>query len=485
MLVLVLVTILGAILRGIAIERESLWFDEAVSYLVARLPIEEMLVNSAQSSHPPFYYILLHFWQLLVPATDAAVRVLGIVMSILLVPAAYWLSNILFGRRSIALWAALLVAVSPFQVLFSHELRMYSTVMLLAISATIAFLMAESTNHSYWWIAFAILSALAIYTHLFAWLLLAAIGIYTLILHRFDLFARRVILIYCLLLLLFLPWLRNILGESDPELGSMRPLLQESNFNPIKPLTGLTFLIFGMSSEFIFTGISFFLLLSFLVIFVLEVHKAKGTPAIKGLSLPVLIIVCVVGLPILVYMFRPFFLPERTLAAASPFLMIIFAWGTSRKGSPLPFLVFITVGVMFVGTLLYLIGPPVKPPYRDVIAFVEDSYKSGDAVLHTSDGSYLPALRYTSIKNHAVLAGDPDPRKPAAVYELLGGEVWNKDEVTSKGGRLWLIVALEHSVEWQRGQAAFFKEHYTLLESNEIGGIQIFLYDLLHPIAAQ
>jgi len=166
------------------------------------------------------------------------------------------------------------------------------------------------------------------------------------------------------------------------------------------------------------------------------------------------------------------------MAAASPFLIILLAWGSARRRSPLPYLVITASVIMFSGTILYLAGEPIKPPYREVINFVAQNRAEGDAVLHTSDGSYLPALRYAELPHHAVLAGDPDPRKPLAVYQALGGSVWTLPQATAAAERLWLIVALEHSIEWQQEQVAYFAEHYVELESYDFSGVVVKLYQL-------
>ncbi|MCP4418021.1 MAG: hypothetical protein GY805_15470, partial [Chloroflexi bacterium] len=75
-----------------------------------------------------------------------------------------------------------------------------------------------------------------------------------------------------------------------------------------------------------------------------------------------------------------------------------------------------------------------------------------------------------------VLAGDPDPRKPEVVYKALGGQIYSLAEVANQNGRLWLIVALEHSVEWQLAQVEAISGSRSLLDEEEIGGIRILLY---------
>lgn len=131
-----------------------------------------------------------------------------------------------------------------------------------------------------------------------------------------------------------------------------------------------------------------------------------------------------------------------------------------------------------IETINHHLGPLIKPPYRDATAFVTENAQPGDLILHTSDGSYLPALRYAPQLAQGVLVGDPDPRKPETVYAALGGQVWELADVErAANGRFWVIVALEHSIEWQQVQYAAIAATHTLLDEQEIGGIRIFLLE--------
>ena len=280
-------------------------------------------------------------------------------------------------------------------------------------------------------------------------------------------------------MLCFLPWLNLMLAEAEPALGSLRPLQSAEILNPLKPLTAPVFLLFGMSNTFWYSGICLFIVIAYLIILTMELRKLGRTQIPSGLKLTMIIIASVLGVPVLVYLVRPFFLPERTLAAAAPFLAILLAWGMSRRQSPLPYLTGLALLLMLAGTMIYHLGPLVKPPYRDAAAFVVENAQPGDLVLHTSDGSYLPALRYAPQLTQGVLAGDPDPRKPEAVYAALGGQVWEMADVEAMAnGRFWVIVALEHSIEWQQAQYDTITARHTLLDEQDIGGIRIFLFEL-------
>jgi 4-amino-4-deoxy-L-arabinose transferase-like glycosyltransferase len=476
-LVLYLIIILGTILRVATIGRDSLWLDEAISMLTARLPLSAILDNSIQDPHPPLYYLLLHGWRLIVPETDGWLRGLSAFWGVLLIPALYALALASGRSRREAQVAALLVALSPFQIFYSHELRMYTLLMLLVTLTVWAYVRARPQTGYGWWFLFTVLAAAALYTHLFAAMTLLAIGLYALLYHR----ERQALWLTfgagIVIGLLFLPWLQLMLVEQSQDGGSLRPLLQTFTFNPIIPLTAPTFLLFGQSSTLIYSGLALFLTLALLVVLVMDGRKGWREESASGLLLPVLVVVLTLGIPLVVYFMRPFFLPERTMAAAAPLLLLLLAWGTTRRGGPLPYLVGGAAALMLVGTFIYLSGEAQKPPCDAVMTYVASQRQPGDAVLHTSDGSYLPALTYVDWSQHALLAGDPDPRKAEVVYEIFGGQLWARDEI--RADRLWLIVALEHSEDWQLAQVAYFETQFHRVETHNIGGIEIYLYERL------
>ncbi|MCP4421223.1 MAG: hypothetical protein GY805_31820, partial [Chloroflexi bacterium] len=298
----------------------------------------------------------------------------------------------------------------------------------------------RKNGSSGWWLVAGGCWLLAVYTHLFAFLALAGMGLHALLEIRKN---RRAFwataAMIGIILVAFSPWLRLIMAEAEPALGSLRPLQQASTFNPLKPMTAPVFLLFGMSSSFWFSGSILFVFFSYLIIVLLELRKLGWEQIPEGLKLTLLNILCVLGLPLLVYGIRPFFLPERTLAAAAPFLIILLSWGVTRRQTPLPYLTGLAALLMLIGSYAYLTGPLIKPPYRAATAYVAERATPSDTVLHSSDGSYLPALRYAPQLIQGVLAGDPDPRKPEVVYKALGGQIYSLAEVANQNGRLWLI----------------------------------------------
>jgi uncharacterized membrane protein len=475
-----MIFLLGAFARLVTVGRESLWYDEAISYLTADLPLAGILNNSVQDPHPPLYYLVLHFWRDLIPGGVAAARLLSVLLGVALIPAVYRLAFEMLKEQTLALAAAMGIAISPFQILYSHELRMYTLLMFLVVIQGLAYLKARNERSLWWWLACGLFSVCALYTHLFGFLALIAICLHALIYRRERQALKATYLLLLISILLFLPWIYVLSSESGSGSGSLRPLMQDRGieFHPLKPITTLTFLLFGESGQPWYVALSFFLAISTVVILLMELRRALGATGDTRMLLPGLMVIAMIGFPNVLFFVRPFFLPERTMAAASPFLFILLAWGTTRRKSPLPYLSVPVAMLLATGSLMYLSGDPIKPPYEAAIRWVEERHRDGDTVLHTSDGSYLPSLGYVNFPHHALLAGDPDQRKPDKVYEMLGVQRRSLPQAVENSNRLWLVVALEHSVEWQTEQAALVGNKFRELDSHQVGGITIKLYQL-------
>jgi mannosyltransferase len=124
------ILLLAAALRFYRLAGQSLWSDEGNSVALAQAGLAEIAARTALDIHPPLYYWLLHFWMRLFGQSEVAVRSLSSVAAVLLVAVIYRLGVRLFDRRA-GLMAAFVAAVSPFQVYYAQEARMYALLALL------------------------------------------------------------------------------------------------------------------------------------------------------------------------------------------------------------------------------------------------------------------------------------------------------------------------------------------------------------------
>jgi len=125
-----LTLLLATWLRFYRLAGQSLWSDEGNSVALAQAGLGEIASRTALDIHPPLYYWLLHGWMRLFGDSEIAVRSLSVVASVLLVAVVYQLGARLFDVR-VGFLAAFIAAVSPFQIYYAQETRMYALLALL------------------------------------------------------------------------------------------------------------------------------------------------------------------------------------------------------------------------------------------------------------------------------------------------------------------------------------------------------------------
>lgn len=171
------VTLAAALLRWMQINDEGMWLDEAFSVWIARLPLPDLFAWIVRiDQHPPLYYLLLHGW-LALGESEAALRGLSALLATCAVPLIYLAARRLFGVAG-AVSAALLLALSPFNVRYGQEVRMYALLVLCVAAALVALthLLTGNRRRS-WWLLYVASSAAALYTYNIAVLYFAAVNV--------------------------------------------------------------------------------------------------------------------------------------------------------------------------------------------------------------------------------------------------------------------------------------------------------------------
>ncbi len=189
-ILLAFIVLLGAGLRIYQLGQDSFWFDEAGVAAVSLASSFKDVVNIVRSHvmAVPLDYVIV--W---------AVSHLGSGEAILRLPAAWWgtltllaayaLFRKLAGER-IALLGSALLAVSPFLIQYSQELRFYSALIFFYLLSTTLLLSAFTAPSRKRWIVFTAVTALGIFFHVFVLFTLVN-GLAWLIVSDRDLLRRR------------------------------------------------------------------------------------------------------------------------------------------------------------------------------------------------------------------------------------------------------------------------------------------------------
>ena len=150
----------------------SLWRDEALTVIRAEQSFGQIFANrnivqgiSSPDLHPPFYFLILHLWQLAIGRTEFAYRLPSLFFMLLAVAGFYHLGRTVWGRRT-AVTTLLLVMVSPFFYWYAREARMY-TLLILETLVFYRLLWAVMQPGNRWWqfVALGMVGLLLIMTH--------------------------------------------------------------------------------------------------------------------------------------------------------------------------------------------------------------------------------------------------------------------------------------------------------------------------------
>ncbi|MBN1355649.1 glycosyltransferase family 39 protein [bacterium] len=178
---LFLIIIIGAGFRFGAIDRMSIWGDEACMIYLCRTDPGDIIKALVSENRPdvdvapPLYFLILHRWMKLFGDSVTSFRGLSAVFGILNILAGAWLAAILFDRRT-GLILGLLTTFSPLQVWYSQEGRMYSMAACLATSTLLLFVLAAGNDRNRWlWFLFCLSGCALIYTQYYGILLMGAI----------------------------------------------------------------------------------------------------------------------------------------------------------------------------------------------------------------------------------------------------------------------------------------------------------------------
>ncbi len=214
-LTICLLVLLGLVMRLPELH-EGFWRDETHVYYVASASKFAVLIARLipVEFNPPVFYVLMHYWQMLVGGGEVGMKIPALLFGLALIPVVYLLGKQVAGS-TVGILAAALVTFSPQAVFFSLQCRAYSLAALVDCIIVLLYcrILAKNINLKYQ-IALSLCLLLTLYNHYTGLLLLLSLGVATIVLwlrgeRKLSLYRWAIILL--LPLLGFLPWLKIIM----------------------------------------------------------------------------------------------------------------------------------------------------------------------------------------------------------------------------------------------------------------------------------
>jgi uncharacterized membrane protein len=432
--------------------------DEAYSLGVASKPFHDILAFLRTSdAHPIGYYALLSAWIRVFGTGLAAARFPSLLCGVAAVFLTWRIGRDFFSP-AVGIAAAALVALNPFQIIASNEMRMYLLLECVALASTWILWRASRSTSLVWWVGYGVSLALMAYTSYYSFVLIPAQLLWVFLSRSsrhpiVDLYVAGLVA-----LLLYLPWIPYALALPDRGIPWRQPV--HLNY------------LFGVAATQIFGGYLFntgsyytigsglpltdnlLVLLPFLALLgagVVALGRVNARARLLvGLSwagpLVLIVLVSVARGGIAAY--------PRHLVFLEPFAALLVAAGIVHLRTflaaapravvpPLAFLLIVAFGYPAVAQ-----ANPAYQYYRYDLAaeYVRTHYTPGDAIVYFPGGTDLPFRYYFSPPGaQIVILTDRRHWSRTALQSPIRQAA---DSVAAHGvERVWLV----YSLPWPRG----------------------------------
>jgi len=232
-----LILLLSLSIQLLFISRHPLWYDEVASMVVAKQNTPLKLINlTATDTHPPLYFLLLKAWSRL-SSNIYFLRFLSIIFASFTIYVSYLVFRELATKKQ-AIFATLLITLSPPLIYASTQIRMYS---LFVFESMLLFWIYIKYQKSclttpeesvrlpprckITLIIFTILSIISLYTHYYAGLLLISLNIIFFFNKKRHSLIKSWLVSQLIVLFSFLPWLIFNLSKNTTSCWCFSPLV--------------------------------------------------------------------------------------------------------------------------------------------------------------------------------------------------------------------------------------------------------------------
>lgn len=500
-----LVTLLAVILRAVRLGSRDYWHDEVHNLLKAEQLHDVIFEGDLVSNHPPLYTILVWSWRHVgLDYSEWTMRTLPLVLGVCGVIAIYFLGRLLFDHRS-ALMGAFLLAISPFHVLHSQDLKVYILLPFTCVLTVYFLYRAASTNRPIHWTLYGLSAGVACYSDLFAGPFLVAINLWFLLqLGRRPHYLPRWCMANAAGAILFLPQLSIMVHKAN------NIMIQADNWWVPRPsLVGAAFYFKTIAFGYSHSDPAFKIAMALFALLTIAGVAAVWSKSRRAVLLLVMWSIIPTMIVYIISMFtQSIFLIRAMLPYAMPVYLLVGLGVTSisrtvlRRAAILALVLLSSLSLVHRYTDYYSPTnfphrPGIHPPrdYRAVTEYILDQWRDGDVVVHTSATTWQPCFWYGLREYPSHFGGI----KQAFIDDINQGNPRNtlrkdfdgyfpkKVQPIVKGKeRVWLIFA-----EWERiylqaeehrpGSATevwrWFDSHAVEIDHKVLQGIELFLYD--------
>jgi 4-amino-4-deoxy-L-arabinose transferase-like glycosyltransferase len=484
---------LGLVLRTLAIVSRPIWYDEAFAILMAESGLSGLMEATvtpteagASNIHPLGYFIFLWGWMEIFGQSAWSVRGLSIILGMVTLVLVYLIGRELFDSKT-ALIQTFLVAISPFHIHFSQEIRMYSPLAFFLVMATYALWKGIQTQKRLWWALLSISVALAQYTHHLAIIFLIPLALTPLLMK--DWRSLRNTVISCVAaIILYFPWLIYI----PQQLARMQSGFWVPPPGIAEVFSTLIFYITHLPQPMILMGLAFFTVLACIVLGLMLMAgalKSGEENAWRGAWLAYLAFVPPLFL-FTISQWQPVYI-ERVLLPSGVIFMLWLGWFLTLPKlhklvrNLLLLLIMVSATTGIYQHITYR-GFPYGP-YIELGSYLKEQVSQNDKIVHSNKLTLLPMIHYYREMPQEFVQDLPGSGSDVffqPTQRVLGvSESESIEDAAAGSPTVWLIIFSKAIDEYTEigypthPQLAWLEENYNLVRIETWDDILLYRYE--------
>lgn len=486
---LIFILLLASFLRIYRLSYDSIWYDEAMSYVFSNLNFLQLLRETTTDTNPPLYYIILHLTLIFFGKSEFVLRFPSAIFSILSVLLIYKIGRELFSKET-GIIAAFLLSISILNINWSQDARAYSLLVLTCLLSNYFLLKILKNKQLKHIILYILSTTLLAYSHNYGLFLIAAQNIYFLTswisTKRFSNISLRAWIIYQFLIsLLYLPWFHVMLKQTlKLQKGFWT---KEPNLDTLKD----TFIYYSARSEFL---LGIFLVL--LLFSIYKIEKVEGKIQWKNIfnsvekfswdlkftSITKIYFLFIwlfvpIFIPFLISKFsQPFYLIRHTMLCTPAFYLLVSNGLKNIPSTTLKLLLIIVISFISMSTVKEYHEKEVKRiNWREATNYLESNAEKNDILFFYPDvhGRGINPFNYYSTRNDLLKVGFTYSKN------TFNKDVNNIPKIIKSKDSFWLIIWGKTIRKNDEKDAIFkkLKEIYSLKEYNTFYKIEIYKYE--------
>ncbi|MDO8602531.1 MAG: glycosyltransferase family 39 protein [Candidatus Omnitrophota bacterium] len=459
---------------------------------------------SAKFYCPIIHDTFVNYYGSIIKDNALLLRLPSVLFGVISIGMVYCLGELLFNKKA-GLFSAFILAISPFHIYYSREIRMYSLIALLSLISVYFLVKAMRENKDIYWFCYSISNIIGIYVHPIVILFfIAEVMFFIFHIKKYNSLINKWLKFHFFIFILLTPWIISMLSGLDLVIKK-DDWFFESTISWIPQVTWAsvfyTFKNFSIGYNAV-EQIYFFAVLLFFALFLWEVFKKDKESEGK-----ILVLMCLF-VPILfaysISKFRACYL-DRYFIPSSLFYYLIIGKGLS--GLNKKFALLILSGIIFLslcalknyyanylpGAFEKHIGVCMKKDQEGAANYVAKNFQKGDIIFHACLNT-VPSFEYYfskagksdfSIRKNLLLKfSKKDNNLMPFEYNSALHKFIDQSECIDLENkeRIWLIFSgwdfeeAKQPYSPESKMIRWMNEHYAEKDNKEFSGIIVYLY---------